>query len=130
MWKYVLLWCPMVLIAVANGALRELGLRRLAGELTAHQISTVLLLVLFSLYTWLVLGAWPPASARQALAVGLLWLVLTLAFEFLFGHYGAKKPWSELLHDYDLRAGRLWALVPLWIAVAPSLLDRLRQKSG
>ena len=37
-----------------------------------------------------------------------LWLGMTLAFEFLFGHYIAGKSWSLLLADYNLAAGRLW----------------------
>jgi hypothetical protein len=30
-----------------------------------------------------------------------------------------------MLAEYDLPSGRLWALVPLWIAVAPYLFYRL-----
>jgi hypothetical protein len=121
--KYLLAWIPMVAIAVANGALRELWIRKHAGELRAHQISTVLLLLLFSLYIGFVVRLWPPESARQALAVGLLWLALTLAFEFGLGR-SSGRPWSALLRDYDLLAGRIWVLVPLWVAVAPYLFYR------
>lgn len=123
MWRYLLLWLPMLLLAVANGALRELALRRRLDELRAHQLSTLLLLALFAVYIGGALRVWPPASAAQALAVGLLWLGLTLAFEFLAGHYLSKQSWHRLLADYDLRAGRLWALVPLWVLVAPLLFQ-------
>jgi len=30
---------------------------------------------------------------------------MTVAFEFLFGYYVAKRPWSVLLHDYNLSQG-------------------------
>ena len=33
MGKYLLLWLPMMLIAFANGALRELWIQKIAGEL-------------------------------------------------------------------------------------------------
>ncbi|HEX7184432.1 MAG TPA: hypothetical protein VF756_21580 [Thermoanaerobaculia bacterium] len=118
----------MLAIAFANGALREAWIRKHAGELQAHQISTALLVLLFSVYIWIVVRVWPPASPRQAFAVGLMWLGLTLAFEFLFGHYVSGLPWSTLLRDYNLLAGRLWALVPLWVLVAPYLFYRLRQR--
>jgi hypothetical protein len=124
MWRYLLLWLPMLLLAVANGALRELTLRRRLGELRAHQLSTLLLLVLLALYIGGVLRVWPPTSPGEALAVGSLWLGLTLSFEFLAGRYLSKQSWRRLLADYDLRAGRLWALVPLWVLVAPLLFQR------
>lgn len=121
MTKYLLLWLPMLGIAFANGALRELVLRRFLAELPAHQISTALLLLFFGLYIGWAVRRWPPASQAQAWAVGLAWLALTLAFEFLFGHYASGRPWSALLAEYDLLAGRVWALVPLWVAVAPAV---------
>jgi hypothetical protein len=42
----------MVLIAVANGALRELWYRKYVGELQAHQISTVLAVLLLAVYIY------------------------------------------------------------------------------
>lgn len=128
MWKYFLLWFPMLGIAIANGALREGRIREHVDELRAHQISTVLLLLLFAVYIWIVVRIWPPASPGQAFAVGLMWLGLTLAFEFLFGHYVSGFPWSRLLQDYNLFAGRLWPLVPLWVLIAPWVFYQLRQR--
>ena len=129
MGKYLLLWLPMVLIAFANGALRELWIRKIAGELRAHQISTVLLILLFAVYIWIVVRVWPPSSAGQALAIGLMWLGLTLAFEFLLGRYVSGLSWSALLQDYNLLAGRLWVLVPVWVAVAPYVFHRLQSNN-
>ncbi|MGA7982466.1 MAG: hypothetical protein WCA32_19870, partial [Chromatiaceae bacterium] len=68
-----------------------------------------------------------PSSAGQAWAVGLAWLALTVAFEFGFGHYVAGHPWASLLADYDLTSGKLWALILVWIAVAPYLFYRLQR---
>ncbi|HEX7182845.1 MAG TPA: hypothetical protein VF756_13460 [Thermoanaerobaculia bacterium] len=128
MWRYLLLWFPMLLIAFANGALREGWIRKHAGELQAHQISTVLLVLLFAVYIWIVVRVWPPASSGAAFAIGLMWLGLTLAFEFLFGHYVSGLSWSALLRDYDVLSGHLWAFVPLWVLVAPWVFYRLRQR--
>lgn len=41
MWKWVLAWIPMILIAVANGALRKLWYGKDISELKAYQISTL-----------------------------------------------------------------------------------------
>jgi hypothetical protein len=79
----------------------------------------VLLCGLIFLVTWWTIGWIRPATAREALCVGTLWLGLTLAFEFVVGHYGFGKAWSELLTDYDLRRGRIWLAVLLVTLLAP-----------
>ena len=124
MWRYVLAWVPMVAIAVVNGTLRQAWYGRHLSELRAHQVSTLTALLLLGLYMRWVIRRWPPRSTAQALGIGGLWLVLTLAFEFLFGHYVAGHSWTRLAADYDLLAGRLWPLVLLWVAMAPYLLAR------
>jgi len=116
----------MIVIAVANGVLREAWLRKQLSVLRAHQVSTLTLIALLGVYIGAVVRLLPPASAGQALGVGALWLVLTLAFEFLFGHFVSRLPWSKLVQDYDLRGGRLWVLVPVWVLVAPYLFFRLQ----
>jgi hypothetical protein len=121
MWKYVLAWIPIVFIAIANGAFRESWYGKRLSELQAHQISTVTGVLLFGVYIWVLLRLRRPESAGQALTIGLVWLGMTVAFEFLFGHYVAKRSWSDLLHDYDLCAGRVWLVVLVWVTVAPYL---------
>src|SRR3954465_6319305 len=49
---------------------------------------------------------------------------VTIAFEFGFGRAVAQKPWEELLADYDLARGRLWLLIPAWMALGPLLVSR------
>ena len=125
MWKYVLAWFPMVAIAIANGALRESWYGQHLSELAAHQFSTLTAVILFGVYIWFVVRFWPPTSKARAIAVGLLWLVMTIAFEFLFGHFVAGHSWERLLHDYNLLAGRVWPLVLVWVAVSPYLFFRM-----
>jgi hypothetical protein len=123
--KYILAWIPMVGIAIANGVLRQSWYGKHLSELAAHQISTLSGIILFGVYIWLLVRFWRPTSAGQAIAIGLLWLAMTIAFEFLFGHYVAGHSWQRLLHDYNLLAGRIWLLVLVWVAVAPYLFYRL-----
>jgi hypothetical protein len=123
--RHVLAWFPMILIAVANGAFREAWLLPRLGEHAARQVSTLLLLALFAIYIAAVVKVWPLASGRQAAAVGAAWLFLTLAFEFLLGRLVSGLSWQQMLAEYNLAAGRLWALVPLWVAVAPYAFFRL-----
>ena len=126
MGKYIIAWFPMVVIAIANGGLRQAWYGKHLGELQAHQISTLTAIVLFGVYIGFVVRVWRPASATQAVTIGLVWLAMTVAFEFLFGHYVAGHPWDRLLHDYNIFAGRVWLVVLVWVTVAPYLFSRLR----
>ncbi|MCU0613436.1 MAG: hypothetical protein MUE60_16830 [Candidatus Eisenbacteria bacterium] len=130
MWKTVLLWIPMVGIAVLNGSVREMWYGPLLGDLRAHQVSTLVGLGLFAVYTWAVMRVWPPLTTRQAIGVGLTWLTLTVAFEFGFGRFVAGHSWSRLLHDYNLLAGRLWVCILLWIAIAPLVWSRRHRRGS
>lgn len=64
------------------------------------------------------------------MGIGLLWMVMTLGFEFGAGHFLFKKPWSELLLDYNIAKGRIWVLVPIVTATAPWLMAKLRDLLG
>lgn len=123
--KYTFFWIGAVVLAIANGTLREKVYGPRMSELAAHQVSTAIALVLFGIYYLLLAWAFPLESAAQALQVGLIWLLLTVLFEFIFGHYVVGHPWSHLLRDYNLAAGRLWVLVLVWITVAPWLIHGL-----
>jgi hypothetical protein len=123
---YTVSWIGMVIIAIMNGAIRDALYGKRLGELTAHQISTFTLIILSGLYIWLLGLTWEITSPGQAVTIGLIWLALTVAFEFLFGHYVVKHPWNRLLHDYNLLKGRIWVLVLIWITIAPYIFSRFR----
>lgn len=123
MGSYLLLWFPMLVLAILNGSARE-WYKQFMPESRARQLSTLSLLVLFTLYIWGVVEAFPPRSDREAVYIGLLWLLLTLAFEFGFGRLRGNT-WKQLFAEYDLLSGKLWILVPVWVAVAPYVFYRL-----
>ncbi len=118
-------WLGMVILAIVNGTLREKLYGGYMSELAAHQLSTLIAIALFGLYIFAMSRMWKLSSAAEALAIGVMWLVMTVSFEFLFGHYAMGHSWEKLLHDYGLFAGRLWALLLLWTTVAPYLFYRL-----
>ncbi len=117
-------WVAMLLVSIANGALRDFTYGPILSERSAHQLSTLCSALLlgtiirhFCRRAGLERGPW-------ALAVGGGWVGLTVAFEFLFFHYVGGHSWSALLANYNLAAGRLWVLLLLWIGLAPSLFSR------
>lgn len=117
--RYVLAWFALLVLAVANGALRQFTFGKRMSELRAHQLSTLTGSVLIGIFIWLVIRTWPPSSSGQALLIGLIWLVLTVTFEFFMGLVLARRPLRQVLHDYNLAAGRVWVLFLIWLTLAP-----------
>lgn len=127
MWKYILAWFPMILIAIVNGLFREKFLTSQFNELQAHQVSTVSMIVLFSIYVWVLFKIWLPMSSNQAIIIGLIWLIFTVVFEFLFGHYVVGHSWNKLLDDYNILQGRVWILVLIWISIVPYIVFQVQK---
>lgn len=125
--RYLLAWIPMLIIATANGALRQATFAKVMPEVRAHQLSTLIGSVLIGLFIWLVIRMWPPSSGRQALQIGACWLILTIAFEFFMGLVLAPRPLGQVLQDYNLLAGRVWLVFLVWLTLAPWVFFHLRR---
>jgi uncharacterized membrane protein len=116
----------MLVIAVANGALRQLTFARVMSEPHAHQLSTLIGSACIGAFIWFVIRTWPPSSSRQALFIGFLWGLLTVAFESFMGLVLQHRSLLQVLNEYNLLAGRVWVLFLIWLVVAPWLFFRLR----
>lgn len=123
---YATNWTGLMIIGILNGVIRVYLYAPAMSELHAHQLSTFIGLFLFGTYIWVLSGIRPMESAKQATVIGVTWLVLTVLFEFGFGHYVAGHSWEKLIADYNLLEGRLWLLVLVWITIAPRVFYRLR----
>ena len=124
MLTYFLCWFGMLLIAILNGTARELWYKKYMSELSAHQVSTISFIILIGLYIAFIIKIFPPGSDNKALQTGMLWLALTLVFEFGFGLLRGNSL-KKLLTDYNITKGRLWILIPAWLLIAPYIFHRL-----
>ena len=120
------MWLLIAVLAIVNGAARELVLVPLLGQKLALPVSGFYLSgLIFGMTFFLlpVLGRLRPSHYRT---VGGLWLGMTVAFEFLFGHFVMQKGWSVLLEAYRVHEGNLWVMVLIVTAVSPYLAAKLR----
>jgi hypothetical protein len=117
----------MMIVAILNGGFRDFAYKPYVGDLAAHQISTVMLLLLFAGYFWILVRIWPIEYAKQAWVIGGVWFLMTEVFEFGMGLLTAGHPWDKLLRDYNLFDGQLWLLIPLWVLVGPYVFFRYVQ---
>ena len=126
LFRSVAAWLLILVLAMLNGGFREAVLLPSLGKPAALVLSGALLsacvvIVAMVLANWLKLDG----SARS-LAVGSLWLLLTLVFEFGFGRLAQGRSWPEMLEAYSFKDGNIWPLVLALTFLAPLVAPRLR----
>jgi hypothetical protein len=124
--RAAVVWLLLLFLAILNVTVRETVLNPQLGPEAGHILSTVLLSGLIVLVAWVAVPWIGPETSRLAFAVGVLWLGLTLAFEFGAGHWLFRRSWAELLADYNLASGRIWPLVLVATLLAPILAGKWR----
>jgi len=124
--KYFIAWFGIVVLGLANATIRQVVYARYVSELAAHQISTLTFAILVGLYAWALSGFLNLPSPGEAIGVGLMWMILTILFEFALGRYVVGDPWGKLLAEYNLLEGRVWGLFILWVGLAPYVFYRIK----
>lgn len=124
--RSLVVWCAFVVLAVINGGFRDAVLTPRLGEHESHVIGTITLCTAILIVTWLAINWMRPAKSTDALLIGGVWVLMTVGFEFLAGHYVFGTSWARLLADYDLVGGRVWLLVLATVAFAPLTMARAR----
>ena len=115
------MWFLFVLLAILNGTIRVALIIPLVGAYSGHVISSIVFVLVIFAVTWFYIKRKKIASKRSAFQIGLIWFVLTVAFEFLFGHFVMNHSWETLIHDYNILEGRIWLLVLAATLFAPIL---------
>jgi hypothetical protein len=118
------IWLSILLLAVLNGGFREAVLLPRFGNPSAQFVSGLLLIGCIVVVSYLLVPRLRAQSRGQLAGIGVLWLALTLVFEFGFGHLVQGKSWHELVGAYEFRGGNIWPIVLLVTAVAPLLVGR------
>ncbi|MBL1271125.1 MAG: hypothetical protein COB25_001620 [Oceanospirillales bacterium] len=123
--KALVIWFAIVVLAIANGSLREFLLVPVLGAQAALMLSGLLLSFLIVGVAYLSLPWLNPSQPVQVWGIGLAWLALTLIFEFSFGLLQGKS-WLELLEAYTFEGGNLWLVVLAATVLAPYIAAKLR----
>lgn len=119
-------WALIAGVEVIHGILRVRFLNPRVGDHRARQIavfsgSALILLIAYALV--------PPLDIQSRmglLSVGLLWVLLMLAFEIILGRWVFHLSWKRIGSDFDLRQGGLLAFGMLVLFLAPLLVMKLR----
>lgn len=123
------IWFLMCIIAIINGIIRNAVYSPIVGEYLGHIISSIILICIFSLIIVLYYNNIKSKyDNRDPLYIGVLWLIMTIAFEFIFGHYIVGHSWECLFADYNIFQGKIWILVLITPLISSILLGRYFQK--
>ncbi|MBK6612859.1 MAG: hypothetical protein IPG27_01815 [Ottowia sp.] len=123
--KAVAIWAAILLLAIANGALREALLIPKIGSPAGLVLSGLLLCALILAVACLSLPWLGARATAELIFVGSGWLALTVAFEFCLGLLQGKTL-PAILEAYTFKGGNLWPLVLLVTALAPWIAARAR----
>ena len=121
-----IVWVLIAVTEVIHGYLRVRFLNRRVGDRRARQIAVGTGSLLILGITALTIAWVGPATPREALTVGGLWLVLMLGFEFAFGRLVFRASWDRLRADFDWQRGGLLSFGMMVLFLAPWLLGRWR----
>src|SRR5690606_5673360 len=116
----------MIVLAFANATLREMFLIKHFNELRANQLSTISLIIFCAIYIWFILPFLNIQNFIQAFLIGLIWVILTIAFEFALGRV-TNKSWEFLLKEYNILEGRIWPLFLLCLFFLPYIVYLIRK---
>ena len=121
--KALLTWLGIGIVAVGFGLVREKFMLPVLGELHAHQFGTVLACLSVWMIIWFF-DRWAKPSVSQALGIGSLWTLGAMAFEVMFFHFIADRPWESWLRATDLFQGRMLLMFWLTLFLGPCLATK------
>lgn len=122
--KLLGLWVILAVAMIANGIVRETVLQPRFGSPLADGLSAALGIVIILVVTRPFFRPLAGATPPELLIVSGALVVLTVIFEFTFGHWVDGKSWRELAGNYAIWRGRLWPMVLLVLAASPFIWAR------
>ncbi len=127
--RSVAIWLLILVLAVVNGGFRETVLLPNIGRQGAFLLSGILLSLCIVIVAIIFVGWLRLRGLSQCLFAGLIWLCLTLFFEFGFGLFVQERSWAAMLEAYTFKDGNIWPLVLVVTFFAPLLATRIRGKT-
>jgi hypothetical protein len=125
-WRLLVIWTILIVAETFHGIARMRFLARRLGDLRSRQVCVGTGSVIIFLVTWAAIE-WIGASSPSALIeTGLIWCVLTVAFDVLLGRYVAHFPWRRIMQDFNVFRGGLLPFGLGFMIIAPFLAAKLR----
>ena len=121
-----MIWLVMVMLAIVNGFFRDAVLAVNIGEALVLPISGISLCILIFGTVFLTFPLVGKNRNSVYFAVGLQWVLMTLLFEVIFGHYVQGKSWLEVSQVFNLLEGNLFVVVLFVTLISPYLVAKIK----
>jgi hypothetical protein len=119
--------CVLIMLAeTVHGALRMFVLNPRFGDRRARQIGVFTGSAIFIVIAWATMPWIGAASSSQCLLIGVLWILLMLAFDIAFGLFYFRFSWQRMARDFDPRQGGLLGLGMVALFFTPLVVAKLR----
>jgi len=119
-------WFLFMILAIINAGIRNGVYKPIIGDLRAHQLSTLIFIILILIATYIIFRFTQISlTTNETIYIGVLWMIMTICFEFLAGHYIFGNSWDKLFTDYDLFNGRVWMFVPISLILTPYFINKI-----
>lgn len=106
--RALVIWLVLIGVEFVHGILRAIFLVPVVGDFLARQVGVFIGSALILVVAYLFVGWLRAPDTKSLMLVGVLWLVLTVAFEFSFGHFVFGRSWDSVTEDYDVPQGGLF----------------------
>ena len=124
--KAIFVWVMFIVAESLNGTIREFWLVPSLGAVRAHQIAFVTGAILMLMIATLFI-CWLHAShLLQLLSIGVLWLLLTVAFEIGLGRFILGYSWERIAADYNVLQGGLMPFGLVLVTLSPWIATKIR----
>jgi hypothetical protein len=126
LFRAFLVWLVIVFAESIHGTLRQIYLAPLVGDFPARRIAFFVGMLLIFLIACLFIRWIAAENLKSLFAVGFMWAVLTLLFEFGLGFFVLGYSRERMFEDYDVSRGGLMAFGIIFMIFAPYLAAKLR----
>ncbi|MBK9163277.1 MAG: hypothetical protein IPM21_05090 [Acidobacteria bacterium] len=125
--RAIAVWLLMMAVETVHGILRVVLLAPQIGDLRARQIAIFTGSAIILGIAYLFIGWVGAQSKLKLLAIGFVWMLLTLGFEAVIGIYAFGFGWERILAEYDPRTGSLMLFGLFVLLFAPLVAFGLRR---
>ena len=119
-------WLVLIAAEIVHGIARGIFLVPHVGEFRSSQIGVFTGSLIILVIAWVFVRRLGAHRTNELLLVGLLWLLLTLAFEIGFGRFALGASWARIAVDYNMLEGGLLPLGMLVLLLSPLIAGKMR----
>lgn len=125
--RSIAVWLVLILAEALHGIARVTWLEPIVGDLRARQIG-VFTGAMLILSIALLFIRWLRVARRwQLVAIGWLWLALTISFEVVLGRSILHYSWERILSDYNLLRGGLLPIGLVILTLSPLIAAKVQK---